>query len=64
MTVGCEEIVVRCWQCKSELIWGGEHMFEDYGIDGDGIVSNLSCSNPDCETDVLVYHTINNEEEE
>jgi hypothetical protein len=39
--------------CGAELIWGGDHTFEDYGIDGEGIVSNLSC--PSCNNYVLLY---------
>lgn len=46
-----------CWHCGHEMIWGGDHSFEDYGIeDEDGIVANLSCSNPDCNT-VAYFHT-------
>ena len=41
---------MNCWQCKTELIWGGDHTGnEDYEI-----VSNLSC--PKCDAFVLVYH--------
>ena len=36
---------MNCWHCNSEVIWGGDFDFEDYGMDGDGIVSNLTCSN-------------------
>jgi len=45
-----------CWHCKMDLIWGGDHMYEDYGMDGDGIVSNLTCPNDNCGVEsVLVY---------
>ena len=43
---------MKCWHCKSELIWGADHTFEDYCLEGDGIVTNLSCS--ECEADVLI----------
>jgi len=36
---------MNCWHCGKEFIWGGDHSFEDYGCDGEGIVSNFSCSN-------------------
>ena len=49
-----------CWHCNTELIWGGDHMYEDYGREGEGIVTNLSCSK--CETFVLVYHDLNDKE--
>jgi|TARA_Y100000401_G_scaffold10911_1_gene7470 DNA-directed RNA polymerase subunit RPC12/RpoP len=44
---------MKCWHCKEELIWGGDHDYEDYDMEGDGIVTNLSCDN--CGSFVLVY---------
>ena len=44
---------MKCWHCDNKLIWGGDHDYEDYCLDGEGIVSNLSCSN--CDSRVLVY---------
>jgi|TARA_R100001443_G_scaffold84422_1_gene91063 hypothetical protein len=38
---------MECWHCKSELIWGGDHDYEDYGKEGEGIVSNFQCPNCD-----------------
>jgi hypothetical protein len=35
---------MNCWHCNSKVIWGGDFDYEDYGIDREGIVSNLSCS--------------------
>ena len=52
---------MNCWHCKSELIWGGDHSFEDHGLDSDGIVSNLSC--PNCPVDVLVYYNTDEEKD-
>ena len=48
---------MKCPSCDNELIWGGDHSYDDYGIDGEeGIVSNSSCHNGDCNVeDVLVY---------
>ena len=46
---------MNCWHCQTKLIWGGDHDFEDYGAEGEGIVSNLSCPNKDCNAFVLVY---------
>ena len=48
-----EDERMNCWQCKHELIWGGDHTGEDYGNEEYEIVSNLSC--PECEAFVLVY---------
>ena len=44
---------MNCWHCNTKLIWGGDHSYEDYGLDGDGIVTNLSC--PTCNAYVEVY---------
>ena len=54
---------MNCWHCNEELIWGGDHSYEDMGMDGDGIVSNFSCSDEDCEVFVLVYLPIGEKDE-
>ena len=54
---------MKCWHCESDLIWGGDHDIEDLDTGGDGIVTNLSCSNEDCNTHVEIYHYFDNEEE-
>mgnify|MGYP003151584481 CR=1 FL=1 len=50
-----------CWHCGKDLIWGGDHDFEDYGMEGEGIVSNLSCQN--CPATVEVYLPIESGED-
>ena len=52
---------MKCWHCESDLIWGGDHDIED--LDIDGILTNLSCSNKKCNTQVEVYHYFDNEKE-
>ena len=52
---------MKCWHCNSKLIWGGDHNFEDYGLENEGIVSNLSC--PNCPTTVEVYYNISEQKE-
>jgi len=54
----------RCWHCDSELIWGGDHDIQEVMLEEDkeGIASNFSCSNYDCNTHVEVYHFIQEEE--
>ena len=42
---------MNCWHCRSVLIWGGDHDYEDG--EGEGIVSNFSC--PSCPVTVYVY---------
>jgi hypothetical protein len=50
----------KCIECSSDLIWGGDHTYEDYGLEGEGIVSNYSCSKEICTTEmILVYTKIN-----
>ena len=44
-----------CPECNKELIRGGDHDFEDFSIDGEGIVSNFSCN--DCDIFIEVYKT-------
>ena len=34
---------MKCWFCNEELIWNCDYSFEDYGLDGEGIVAALSC---------------------
>jgi hypothetical protein len=49
----------KCTDCNKELIWGGDFDYEDYGREGDGIVSNLSCPNNDCDVEtVIIYRKI------
>ena len=47
---------MNCWICNAELIWGGDHDFEEdeTHFDGHTMVTNLSC--PQCEAYVEVYH--------
>ena len=33
-----------CWYCGKPFIWGADFNPEDYGIEGEGIVSTFSCS--------------------
>jgi len=37
-----------CYFCHTPLIWGGDFDKSDYGLEGEGIVVNLSCPNPNC----------------
>ena len=52
---------MQCWHCKSELIWGGDHNYEDYGKEGEGIVSNFHC--PDCESYYECYLPLGNQDD-
>lgn len=35
---------MKCWFCGGTLIWNNDYNYEDYGLDGEGIVSVLVCS--------------------
>jgi len=36
---------MNCWFCNGKVIWNCDYSFDDYGIEGDGIVAALTCSN-------------------
>jgi Zn finger protein HypA/HybF involved in hydrogenase expression len=48
-----EWLPMKCWHCKKELIWGGDHDIEEENESYD-MVTNLSC--PKCHSAVDVYH--------
>ena len=45
----------ECWSCGHDLIWGGDHDYED-ADDREYIQSNLSC--PNCDAFYLYYQPI------
>ena len=49
----------KCFKCASDVIWGGNHMYDECGLDGEGIVSNHTCSNDNCRAFYQVYEDIN-----
>lgn len=44
-----------CNQCGSGMIWQNDFSFEDYGLDGDGLVAIAICSNDKCGTRAEFY---------
>ena len=40
--------MVKCYNCNSEMIWGNDFDFDDFGYEGEGIVSCFTC--PTCDT--------------
>jgi|TARA_R110000764_G_scaffold34710_3_gene77380 hypothetical protein len=55
-----------CPNCNKELLWGGDHSYEDYGIepediesDDGGIVTNLTCHNEDCDVETVIVYSKN-----
>jgi|TARA_R110000751_G_scaffold6459_2_gene27504 Zn finger protein HypA/HybF involved in hydrogenase expression len=47
-----EKVLMKCWHCGTELIWGGDHDIEEED-DNYQMVTNLSC--PKCKSHVDVY---------
>ena len=56
-STGSSEIVLTCPKCEKELLWGGEDDYECYGVEGDGIVSNSTCSNDECDVEMVIIYT-------
>lgn len=46
-----ESEFMKCWHCKTDLIWGGD---EDYEDEDYSMVTNLTC--PKCISFILVYY--------
>ena len=46
----------KCKECNIELTWGGDHTYEEYGLEGQGVVSNYNCADELCPIEmILVY---------
>ena len=52
---------MKCWYCKTELVWSGDADFEDIGLEDKGIISYLQCYN--CPTSIEVYYNIDKEKD-
>ncbi len=53
---------MNCWHCGNEMIWGGDHSFEECGYEGEGIISNFSCQG--CPAIAFVHVPFEEEEED
>ena len=51
--------MMKC-ACGGEILWGGDDSYEDYGLDGEGIVSNGKCT--ECPILVVVYRPFTDDE--
>lgn len=49
---------MKCWHCDSDLIWQNDFTYEDYGLEEEGIVTILICSNAECGSITEVYKEI------
>ncbi|MCD3276707.1 hypothetical protein [Clostridium botulinum] len=45
-----------CWYCGAKMIWNSDFTFEDYALEGEGVISILSC--PNCQATAEFYHKI------
>lgn len=52
---------MRCWFCRGKLIWNNDFSFEDYNLEGEGIVTVLSCS--ECNATFEGYLSLEDDEE-
>ena len=52
----------ECFHClQKAVIWDCDYDFEDFGLEGEGIVHTCHCSN--CNADITYYIPIDKEEE-
>ena len=52
----------QCFHCGScSVVWGNDFSFEDYGIEGEGIVHSCHCGN--CGADIEYYVPIGGEDD-
>jgi len=54
---------MKCYLCDEELCWNNDFMYEDYCMEGDGMVVVLSCNNEQCDVDIVEVY-VNNEDDE
>ena len=53
---------MKCPQCTQIIIWQSEFDYEDYGIEGEGIIGTYICTNDECTVDdVYIFTSINAE---
>lgn len=53
---------MKCFHCGQDtVIWGNDFTFEDYGIEGEGIIHELSCTNCGAQ---ITYYVREDEEED
>lgn len=41
-------MTVKCYNCDADMIWGNDFHFDEFGYEGEGIVTCFTC--PKCET--------------
>lgn len=53
----------ECFHCgQRQVVWGSDFSFSDFGLDGEGIVHELTCQN--CGAEIEYYVSSDQEEQE
>jgi hypothetical protein len=52
---------MKCNFCDTELIWQNDFDYDDFDIEGNGIVGIYCCINNDCNVDEIHIYTNDNE---
>jgi len=48
---------MKCPQCNDVIIWEEEFEYDQYGIEGDGIIGVYYCENEECTIDDIYLFT-------
>ena len=56
---------MKCPNCNKKMIISGNYDYDDMGMEGLGIVTDLVCGNKNCNCEgILIYEKINKEDTE
>tara|TARA_R100001443_G_scaffold75656_1_gene83208 strand:+ start:110 stop:280 length:171 start_codon:yes stop_codon:yes gene_type:complete len=47
----------KCLNCQNDLLWSNDFDYEDYGMEGEGIVSVYTCLYDKCNTEDIIIYT-------
>lgn len=48
---------MTCPRCNTQMIWGNDFDFEDYGYEGEGIIGVYTCATHACNVDTVTIET-------
>ena len=56
-------LMFECFHCLSRsVVWGADFSFEDYGLEGEGIIHECHCAN--CGADITYYIRLDDPDKE
>ena len=55
--------MVKCLSCGEELDWESDTLYENYGLEGKGLVITFSCPKDKCSIEHIIVHQRWNKEE-